>query len=410
MVNTAGSRLTLMPDLPVLDPIEQRILGSLLEKQRTVPASYPLSLNALRTACNQTSSREPVTAYDDHELELAARGLKERGLLRIVWSDSGKRTLKYHQALDDALGLEEPERALLTVLLLRGPNAPGELRTRTERLHPFPDKEAVEALLRTMAERGLVRELERRPGQQDRRWIHLLGELPAETAPPPVVADLEGALRDGADVRDERIRSTYSTVAKTYAEHLADELDDLPFERWLLTRVAYQAEGPIADVGCGPGHVTAWLVDEGYDASGFDVTPEMIEQARARFPEVTFEVGDLRRLLKPRTAEGWGAVLALYSLIHLAPSELPGAVGALARTLQPGGQLLLGLHSGPDLRHLDSWWEHEGLDLDFVLHDPEQVLAAMGAAGLTDIEWYLRGPIEARGETTKRLYVVGRAG
>ena len=400
-----------MADLPVLDAVEQRILGSLLEKQKTVPASYPLTLNALRTACNQTSSRDPIAAYDEPLLEQACRTLKERGLLRIVWSDSGKRTLKYHQVLDEVLGVSEAERALLTVLLLRGPNAPGELRTRTERLHPFADREQVEACLRGLAARELplVHELERRAGQQDRRWTHLLGDQPADTvAATSPTADLEAALRDGAEVRDERVRATYSKVALTYADEVTDELDDLPFERWLLSRVAYAAAGPIADVGCGPGHVTAWLVEEGYDASGFDVTPAMVEQARARFPELSFEVADLRRLLKPPTAEGWGAVLALYSLIHLAPSELPGAIGALARTLLPGGSLLLGLHAGPGLKHLETWWEHEGLDLDFVLHDSDQVVAAVRAAGLTEIESYVRGPLEHRGETTRRLYVLGR--
>ncbi|MDQ3485998.1 MAG: YceH family protein, partial [Actinomycetota bacterium] len=129
-----------VPDLPVLDATEQRILGSLLEKQRTVPASYPLSLSSLRTACNQTSSRDPVADYDEQTVERTARGLKDRGLLRIVWSDTGRRTLKYHQVLDEELGLQPDERALVTVLLLRGPQSPGELRTRTDRLHPFADR------------------------------------------------------------------------------------------------------------------------------------------------------------------------------------------------------------------------------------------------------------------------------
>ena len=158
-----------MTELPVLGPEDQRILGSLLEKQTTVPTSYPLSANALRTACNQTSSRDPVVDYDQQTVEQTARSLKEQGLLRIVWSDTGRRTLKYHQILDERLGLDPDERAVLTVLLLRGPQAPGELRTRTERLHPFADRSEVEACLRRMAERPqpLVRELERRPGQQD---------------------------------------------------------------------------------------------------------------------------------------------------------------------------------------------------------------------------------------------------
>ena len=134
-----------------LEPVEQRILGSLLEKQVTVPASYPLTLSSLRTACNQTSSREPVMELDERTVEQTARALKDRGLLRIVWSDTGRRTLKYHQTLSESLDLADDERAVLTVLLLRGPQAPGELRTRTERLHPFADRAEVEACLERMA-------------------------------------------------------------------------------------------------------------------------------------------------------------------------------------------------------------------------------------------------------------------
>jgi len=167
-------------DLPVLDAVDQRILGSLLEKQTTVPATYPLSANALTSACNQTSSRDPITDLDQQTVERTAKSLKERGLLRIVWSDTGRRTLKYHQILDEHLGLEPAERAILTVLLLRGEQAPGELHTRTERLHGFTDRHEVEACLQRMADRSqpLVRELERRPGQRDARWVHLLGASP----------------------------------------------------------------------------------------------------------------------------------------------------------------------------------------------------------------------------------------
>ncbi|SEC57584.1 Uncharacterized conserved protein YceH, UPF0502 family [Nocardioides exalbidus] len=171
-----------MSELPVLDATDQRILGSLLEKQTTVPATYPLSANALVSACNQSSSRDPVTHLDQQVVERTAKSLKDRGLLRIVWSDTGRRTLKYHQILDERLALEPDERALLTVLLLRGAQAPGELRTRTQRLHDFADRGQVEECLQRMASRPhpLVRELERRPGQQDPRWVHLLGGEPEQ--------------------------------------------------------------------------------------------------------------------------------------------------------------------------------------------------------------------------------------
>ena len=402
-----------MSDLPVLEPEEQRVLGSLLEKQTTVPATYPLTGNALRSACNQTSSRDPVVDYDQQTVDRTARTLKERGLLRVVWSDTGRRTLKYHQTLDQHLGLEPDERALLTVLLLRGAQAPGELRTRTERLHPFADRGEVETCLRRMAERPepLVRELERRPGQQDRRWVHLLGPVPeVEVAPAAAAAavDRDAVLADGAEARDAQVRSAYDVIATSYAEQLADELGDLPFERWLLDRVVAHAEGqPVVEVGCGPGHVTAYLARGGVAAHGIDLSPAMVSEARRRFPGASFEVGDLRRLSRPATSAAWAAVLAWYSLIHLAASELPDAIAALVRPLAPGGWLVLGLHAGDEVRHLEDWFGHE-VDLDAVLHEPAFVVGLVEAAGLVDVEWYLRGPVSTRSETTQRLYVLGR--
>ncbi len=402
-----------MTDLPVLDAEEQRVLGALLEKQRTVPASYPLSLSGLRTACNQTSSREPVVDYDEHTIEQVGRRLKDKGLLRIVWSDTGRRTLKYHQVLDEVLGLDEEERAIVTVLLLRGPNAPGELKTRTERLHGFADRRAVEATLTAMAERGLVRELPRQPGQHDARWVHLLGDVapPAAPAGRAPSVDREVPVADGADARDARVRATYGAVAETYADRLSAELDDLAFERWLLDRVAAHADGgPVVEVGSGPGHVTAYLAAAGADARGLDLTPEMVEEARRRHPGVRYDVGDLRRLMRPETAPGWRAVLGWYSLIHLAESELPAALMALIRPLEPGGLLVLALHAGDQVTHVTEWFDAEVPPLDFVFHDPATIVALFKAAGLTDVEWYVRGPIAERGETTQRLYVIGRNG
>jgi uncharacterized protein YceH (UPF0502 family) len=398
-------------ELPVLGPEDQRILGSLLEKQATVPASYPLTANALRAACNQTSSRDPVVDFDEPTVERTARELKDRGLLRIVWSDTGRRTLKYHQILDERLGLDPDERAVLTVLLLRGAQAPGELRTRTERLHAFADRGEVEVCLRRMAERAepLVVELDLRPGQQDRRWVHLLGPSPQQAAPTGETGvDRDAVIADGADNRDARVRSSYDAVATAYADHLVDELAGLPFETWLLDRVIAHAAGrPVVEVGSGPGHVTAHLADNGADATGIDLAPAMVTEARRRFPGRRFEVGDLRQLSRPAASPGWAAVLGWYSLIHLAAAELPDAIAALLRPLADGGWLVLGLHAGAEVRHLDDWFGHE-VDLDFVLHEPAFVVGVVEAAGLVDIEWYLRGPVTARGETTQRLYVVGR--
>jgi uncharacterized protein len=398
-------------DLPVLDAEDQRVLGSLLEKQATVPASYPLTANALRTACNQTSNRDPVVDYDQATVERVARSLRDRELLRIVWVDTGRRTLKYHQVLDEKLGLEPDERALLTVLLLRGAQAPGELRTRTERLHKFDDRTDIEVCLQRMAARPepLVRELERRAGQHDRRWIHLLGPVPEEEAVAAAESvDRDTVIADGTDARDVRVRSSYDAVATAYADELLDELDGLPFERWLLDRIVAQANGlPVVEVGSGPGHITAYLAGYGVDATGIDISPEMVAEARRRFPDRTFEVGDLRRLGRPPTSSGWAAVLAWYSLIHLAASELPDAIAALTRPLDPGGWLVLALHAGAEVRHVEEFLGHQ-VDLDYVLHDPSEIVNVLESAGLVDVEWYLRGPIATRSETTRRLYVVAR--
>ena len=252
-----------MTELPVLAPDDQRILGSLLEKQTTVPATYPLTANALRSACNQTSNRDPVVDLDQETIERTARALKERGLLRIVWSDTGRRVLKYHQILDEVLGLGQDERALLTVLLLRGEQAPGELRTRTERLHAFASRDDVEACLRRMAERPqpLVRELERRPGQQDHRWVHLLGPVRSRRPPRPLPAvDRESVLADGAEARDERVRSSYDAVAAEYADQLVERAAG-PAVRDLAAGPGDRPRrrGAVVEVGSGPGHVTAYL-------------------------------------------------------------------------------------------------------------------------------------------------------
>jgi uncharacterized protein YceH (UPF0502 family)/2-polyprenyl-3-methyl-5-hydroxy-6-metoxy-1,4-benzoquinol methylase len=408
-----------MTDLPVLDAAEQRVLGCLLEKQVTVPATYPLTLNSLRTACNQTSSRDPVTDLDERTVETTARALRDRGLVRIVWADTGRRVLKYHQTLVEEIELADDERALVTVLLLRGAQTAGELKTRTERLHPFTDRDDVTACLERLAERAapLVRRLDLRPGQHDHRWVHLLGPISEATVGGAATAgaaggdsavDRETPLADGAVARDDRVRAAYGAVAADYAETFASELDALPFERWLLERVVAEVDGrPVVEVGCGPGHVTAYVAAAGADACGIDLSPEMVEQARARFPGVTYDVGDLTRLLRPAHADGWGAVLGWYSLIHLAGSEFPGAVAALARPLAPGGLLVLAGHAGSEVRRLTSWLGHDVV-LDTVLHDPADVVAAVRAAGLEDVEWYVRGPILSREETTDRFYVLAR--
>ncbi|MCM0618877.1 DUF480 domain-containing protein [Nocardioides bruguierae] len=402
-------------DAADLDEVSQRVLGALMEKQVTVPGSYPMTLNALRTACNQSSSREPVMDLDEQTVEATVRALKEQGLLRIVWADSGRRTLKYHQALDEVLGLAEDEKALLTVLLLRGPQSPGELRSRTERLHAFADREDVERTLEELAarEQPLVRRLDRRSGDRDHRWAHLLGPEPgAAAAAAPALPDDAGA-EDGPEARDAVVLGMYDGLADAYAERYATELDGwgLPLERWLLWRVAEHAAEtglPLVEAGAGPGHVTAYLAAQGADARGLDVSPAMAALARARHPELRFDVGDLRRLMRPEAAEGWGAVVSWFSTHHFSPGELPDVVAALARPLAPGGQLLLATYTGTEVHRVGEWLGYDVTGLAVVPTDPTRLVEAVRAAGLEDVEWYVRGARPEDGEDSDRVFVLAR--
>jgi uncharacterized protein YceH (UPF0502 family) len=186
---------------------EIRVLGCLLEKQRTTPDAYPLSLNALRLACNQSTNRDPVTEYDEAIIRDALHRLSRRRWARLA-SGAGSRAPKYRHLLDEALGLPEDELAVLCVLMLRGPQTPGELKQRTERLHPLADLAAVLDALERLVGRELAVRLPRRPGQKEERYAQLLGEdapdaaelapaAAAAAAPPPAAAAAPGDDGDG---------------------------------------------------------------------------------------------------------------------------------------------------------------------------------------------------------------------
>jgi uncharacterized protein YceH (UPF0502 family) len=152
---------------------EIRVLGCLIEKQRTTPDTYPLTLNALRIACNQSTARDPVVRYDDETVRDAMNRLHRRRWGRLA---GGGRAPKYRHLLDEALTRAPDELAMLCVLMLRGPQTPGELKQRTDRLHHFADLAAIHATLGRLIERGLVAQLARRPGQKEERYAQLLGE------------------------------------------------------------------------------------------------------------------------------------------------------------------------------------------------------------------------------------------
>ncbi len=156
-----------------LSAAETRVLGCLLEKQRTTPDAYPLSLNALRLACNQSTNRDPVVEFDDALIRDALHRLERRGYTRLA-SGAGSRAPKYRHLLADALPMSQAEQAIICVLMLRGAQTPGELKQRTERMHAFGDLAGVNDTLERLRERGLVARLERRPGHKEERYAQLL--------------------------------------------------------------------------------------------------------------------------------------------------------------------------------------------------------------------------------------------
>lgn len=156
------------------DAVELRVVGCLVEKQRTTPDAYPLSLNALRLACNQSTNRDPVVSYEEETVSAALRRLAQRGWTRLA-SGAGSRARKYRHLLPEALGVEEAELALLAVLMLRGPQTPGELKQRSERLHPFAGLPELQETLERLLERELVVRHPRRPGQKEDRFEQTLG-------------------------------------------------------------------------------------------------------------------------------------------------------------------------------------------------------------------------------------------
>ncbi|MGF1596671.1 MAG: YceH family protein [Acidimicrobiales bacterium] len=232
-----------------LDPVQIRVLGCLIEKESTTPDGYPLSTNALLNACNQSSNRDPVVAFDERTVTAAMLELRAEGLARTV---RGGRTDKHKHVLEEAWSLTPAELAVLAVLFLRGPQTVGELRTRTERMHPFDDLDEIEATLAGLAggDRPFVARAERRPGQKESRWYHLLVDphtaaptppFPPTMAPPapgvaapnaasPGVTSPSGAVtRTGTDPTAVPVRSTDADldVLRNEVERLRRDVDRL---------------------------------------------------------------------------------------------------------------------------------------------------------------------------------------
>ena len=175
----------------VLTPIEARVLGCLIEKEMATPDYYPLSLNALQNACNQTSNREPIVSHDEKSVGDALDGLKGK---QLVMQDNLGRVPKYSENFLKKANLVQREAAILCILMLRGPQTVGEIRGRTERLHPFETLEEVQKTLQTLEEWGYVKLLPRRPGRKESRYAHLLSGAP-ETKEEEKTAGIDSPLR-----------------------------------------------------------------------------------------------------------------------------------------------------------------------------------------------------------------------
>lgn len=191
---------------------EQRVLGALIEKQYTTPDVYPLTMNGLLSACNQSSNRNPVVSYDEAAIHAALDGLREKGLTRVVYSPSNRAT-KYRQVFEESRQLTRAEAAVMCVLFLRGPQTVGELRTRSERIHSFASLSEVEAVLERLSgptnarpDEPLIRRLDRQAGQKEARFGHLMGESAAvldDAAPAPArPAASSGLAEEVAQLRE----------------------------------------------------------------------------------------------------------------------------------------------------------------------------------------------------------------
>lgn len=188
---------------------EVRVLGCLLEKERTVPDSYPMTLNGLVTACNQSSNRSPIVAYESSQVQKTLDGLKDVGLVRFVHPSHGERTTKFRQVIDERLGLLPTESAVLSILFVRGPQTVAEIRTRTERLHRFDDHDEVEAALRGLASRDepLARQL-------GRHWTHVFEQADVAMASVPPSSP-RGALEERVAELEAKVEHLYSILGET---------------------------------------------------------------------------------------------------------------------------------------------------------------------------------------------------
>ena len=199
----------------------------------------------------------------------------------------------------------------------------------------------------------------------------------------------------------------YDTVSHEYAEKFKDEMDDKPFDRDCLDRLAREVGdlGPICDLGCGPGQIARYLYRKGVKTLGVDLSPKMIAEAQRLNPEIPFHEGDMLAL--PDEDNAWGGIAAFYCILHIPREQIVDALREMKRVLKPGGLLLVTFHIGTEIKHLDEWWD-KPVNLDFAFHLPNEMEAWLRATGFELVETLVREPNPEVEVATQRAYIFAR--
>jgi SAM-dependent methyltransferase len=206
-------------------------------------------------------------------------------------------------------------------------------------------------------------------------------------------------------IRDTQ--TSYDQVAAEYAEKFKDEMDDKPFDRDCLARLAREVGnlGPICDMGCGPGQIARYLHRQGVDTLGVDLSPRMVAEAQRLNPEIPFHQGDMLSL--PDKDNSWGGIAAFYCIIHIPREQIVAALREMKRVLKPGGVLLVTFHIGQEIKHLDEWWE-KPVNLDFAFYEPAEMENWLQEAGYELEETLVREPNPEVEVVTIRAYVFAK--
>ena len=196
-------------------------------------------------------------------------------------------------------------------------------------------------------------------------------------------------------------------MAAEYAERYKDEMDDKPFDRDCLDRLAREVgdQGPICDLGCGPGQIARYLYRQGVETLGVDLSPKMVAEAQRLNPEIHFHQGDMSSL--PDADNSWGGIAAFYCIIHIPREQVVDALREMKRVLKPGGMLLITFHIGEEIKHIDEWWE-KPVNLDFAFYLPDQMESWLKEAGFDLVETLVREPDPEVEVATRRAYLFSR--